>query len=144
MALLTVSGDPASRWEEVAHGTAQILGFELVTESRLSEWISAEFGDTAIPMRAWRAAAALVLARLAAKHHLVIAIQGAENLFKEQPQWILRTRILTPEAQRVGNLMLDERLEKPDALARLNALDAECKHLRRARFGRMLFPPEAI
>ena len=40
MALLTISGDPASRWEDVAHATAQLLRFELVTEARLAHPVS--------------------------------------------------------------------------------------------------------
>ena len=49
MALLTISGDPASRWEEVAHGAAQLLDFELVTETRLAQWMTEEFGDDRHP-----------------------------------------------------------------------------------------------
>jgi cytidylate kinase len=135
MALLTISGDPASRWEEVAHGAAQLLGFELVTEARLAQWMAEEFGDATIPGRAWKPAATAVLTRLATEHHLVVAVDGAEHLFPPLPL-LLRARILAPETQRAGNLMLDERLEKPEALARLRELDAEHKRLRKARFGR--------
>lgn len=135
MALLTISGDPASRWEEVAHGAAQLLGFELVTEARLAQWMAEEFGDAAIPGRAWRPAAAAVLTRLATEHHLVIAVDGSEHLFPPLPL-LLRARVLAPDTQRAGNLMLDERLDKPEALAHLRELDAEHKRLRKARFGR--------
>ena len=134
MALLTISGDPASRWEEVAHGTAQLLGFELVTESRLSQWLAEEFGDAALPGRAWCPAAVSVLARLAKEHHLVIAVEGAEELFRPMPL-LLRSRVETPQAQRIGNLMLQERLEKPQAAARLEELDAAQKRLRKGRLG---------
>jgi hypothetical protein len=135
MALLTISGDPASRWEEVAHGAAQLLGFELVTEARLAHWMAEEFGDAAIPGRAWRPAATAVLTRLATEHHLVVAVDGAEHLFPPLPL-LLRARVLAPDTQSAGNLMLDQRLEKPEALARLRELDAEHKRLRKARFGR--------
>jgi len=135
MALLTISGDPASRWEEVAHGAAQLLGFELVTEARLAQWMAEEFGDATISSRAWRPATTAVLTRLATEHHLVVAIDGAEHLFPPLPL-LLRARILAPDTQRVGHLMLDERLEKPEAQARLRELDAEHKRLRKARFGR--------
>ena len=53
MALLTISGDPASRWEEVAQAVAQLLNFELVTETRLTQWMTEEFGETPLPERAW-------------------------------------------------------------------------------------------
>ena len=136
MALLTISGDPASRWEEVAHGAAQLLGFELVTEARLAQWMAEEFGDAAIPGRAWRSAAAAGLTRLATQHHLVVAVDGAEHLFQPMPL-LLRVRIAAPDVQRAGNLMLDERLEKPEALDRLRELDAANKRLRKTRFGRV-------
>jgi cytidylate kinase len=135
MALLTISGDPASRWEEVAHGAAQLLGFELVTEARLAQWMAEEFGDATIPGRAWKPAATAVLTRLATEHHLVVAVDGAEHLFPPLPL-LLRARLLAPDKQRAGNLMLDERIEKPEALGRLRELDAEHKRLRKARFGR--------
>ena len=76
MALLTISGDPASRWEEVARGAAQTLGYELVTETRLAQWMTEEFGETPVPAKAWTPAAAAVLARLAREHPLLIAIDA--------------------------------------------------------------------
>ena len=135
MALLTISGDPASRWEEVARGAAQLLEFELVTEARLAQWMTEEFGETPVPARAWNPAAVAVLARLAREHPLLIAVDGSEQLFRPVP-WLLRTRITTVDAHRIGNLMLDHRLEKPEAVARLRELDAEHKRLRYARTGR--------
>jgi len=133
MALLTISGDPASRWEEVAQVVAQLLNFELVTESRLAQWMTEEFGETPLPARAWAPAAVAVLARLAREHPLLIALDGAEHLFRPAP-WLLRARITTIDAHRAGKLMLDLRLEKPEALSRLRELDAEQKRLRKARF----------
>src|SRR5262245_52899394 len=135
MALLTISGEPASRWEEVAHGAAQLLGFDLVTESRLAQWISEEFGDTALPPRAWPQAAVSVLARLAREHHLVVAVSGAEELFSSLPL-VLRASISAPQAQRVGNLMIDQRLDRDQAAAALRNIDAAHKRERLARFGR--------
>ena len=143
MALLTISGDPASRWEEVARGAAQLLGFELVTESRLAQWMTEEFGETPVPARAWGSAAVAVLARLAREHPLLIAVDGSEQLFRPAP-WLLRARITTIDAHRAGNLMLDLRLEKPEALARLRELDAEHKRLRQSRFGRTSADPRAF
>jgi hypothetical protein len=135
MALLTISGDPASRSEEVARAAARLLEFELVTESRLDQWIAEEFGDAAIPPRAWPAAAVLVLSRMATEHHLLIAADGAERLFSAIP-FLFRIRIAAPDDQRTGNVMIDERLEKEQALERLHTLDAEANRIRRARFGR--------
>ncbi len=135
MALLTISGEPASRFEEVAHGVAQLLRFELVAESRLAQWIAEEFGDAAVPPRAWRPAVVSIVARMATEHHLVVALPGAEALFDPMPQ-LLRAGIVAPEVRRAGNVMLDEQLERPAAKAELAKLDAAAKRLRRARFGR--------
>ena len=49
MALLTISGDPDTPWEEIANRAAQLLHFELVTPARLSRWIAAEFGEAPPP-----------------------------------------------------------------------------------------------
>jgi len=135
MALLTISGEPASRWEEVAHGAAQLLKFELIAEARLEQWIAEEFGDTAIPERAWRSSVVSIAARMATEHHLVIAVPGAESLFGAMPM-LLRAGIVAPEARRVGNVMLDRRVERPQARKILSELDAEARVRRRARFGR--------
>jgi hypothetical protein len=135
MALLTISGEPASRFEEAAHGVAQLLRFELVTESRLSQWITEEFGEAPIPARAWRPAVASIVARMATEHHLVVALPGAEALFQPMPQ-LMRAGIVASEARRGGNVMLDQQLERPAAKAGLAQLDEAAKRLRRARFGR--------
>jgi hypothetical protein len=140
MAVLTISGDPASRWEEVARGAAQLLKFELVTESRLAQWMAEEFGDTPVPARAWAPATVAVLARLAREHALVIALDGSEEVFKPAP-WLLRARITTTDEHRASNLMLDLRLEKPEAQARLRELDSEYASLRKARFGKASVDP---
>ena len=135
MALLTISGEPASRFEEVAHGVAQLLRFELAAESRLTQWMAEEFGDASIPERAWRPAVASIVARMATEHHLVVALPGAESLFDPMPQ-LLRVGIVASEARRAGNVMLDQQLERPAAKAELGKLDAAAKRTRRARLGR--------
>jgi hypothetical protein len=135
MALLTISGAPASRWEEVAHGAAQLLRFEMVTEARVAQWIGEEFGDAAVPDRAWRFAVVSILARMASEHHLVVALAGAESLFQPMPM-LLRVGVVAPDARRTGNLMLDQRLERPEARKALAGLDAEARRIHKARFGR--------
>jgi len=109
MALLTISGDPASRWEEVAQAVAQLLNFELVTETRLAQWMTEEFGEAPLPARAWAPAAVAVLARLAREHPLLIALDGAEHLFRPAP-WVLRTRITTlPGRQAIAFVKCESR-----------------------------------
>src|SRR5579885_902318 len=85
MALLTISGEPASRWEEAAHIVARLLKFELITEARLEQWLRDEFSGSEIAARAWRPAVTSIAARMAAEHHLVIAAAGAEALFGAMP-----------------------------------------------------------
>jgi hypothetical protein len=143
MALLTISGDPGSRWEEVAYGAAHLLKFELVTEARLNQWISEEFGDAAIPDRAWKPAVVSILARMASVNHLVVAVAGAEGLFGPLPM-LVRAGVVAPAARRIGNVMLDLRLERPAAAEVLLKLDEDARRLRRARLGRAKAIAEAF
>lgn len=143
MALLMISGEPASRWEEAAHGAARLLKFELVTESRLASWMSEEFGDAPVPDRAWKPAVISILTRMAAAHHLVVAIAGAELLFASLPI-VFRAGIVAPESRRIGNLMLDQRVDRPAARKMLADLDAAWKAQRRGRFGRSKATPESF
>ena|SRR5258706_8401637 len=143
MALLTISGEPASRWEEVAHGAAQLLRFELVTEARLAQWMTEEFGETEVPDRAWRPAVVSILTRMAAEHHLVVALNGAESLFNPMPM-LLRAGVVAPEARRAGNVMLDQRLDRPAARKLLAELDSDGRRTRKARLGRSTAPAETF
>jgi hypothetical protein len=139
MAILTISGAPASRFEEVAHECAQVLGFEFVTESRLSQWMSVEFGETPVPDRAWRPAAISILSRLAVDHHMVICLWGAESLFPSS-LFTLRAGIVAPDASRIGNVMLEQRpgqrMDRPEAKAALARMDRETKNQHKLRLGR--------
>lgn len=143
MAILTISGPAASRFEEVAHGCAQLLGFELVTESRLSQWMTEQFGETPVPHRAWRPAAISILARLATEHHLVLCLWGAESLFPSSP-FTFRVGIVAPEAHRIGNVMLDQRLKRLEAKTVLARMDREAKHLHSTRLGRTRPQPNSF
>ncbi len=147
MAILTISGAPASRFEEVAHECAQLLGFEFVTESRLSQWMTEEFGETPVPDRAWRSAAVSILARLAVEHHLVICLWGAESLFPSS-LFTLRAGIVAPDARRIGNVMLDQRfdprMQRPEAKTALARMDREAKHLHKVRLGRTRPQPDSF
>jgi hypothetical protein len=141
--MLTVTGDPASRFEEVAHGVAHLLQFELVTEARLAQWLGQEFGaesgEAPVPDRAWRPAVASILARMAAEHHMVVAAAGSEAIFETLPDMapsLLRAAIVAPVVRRVGNVMLDQRLERADAATALATLDLDARRLRKARLGR--------
>jgi hypoxanthine phosphoribosyltransferase len=51
---------------------------------------------------------------------------------------LLRAGITAPESRRAGNVMVDQRLERPAALKTLAVLDAESKRLRKSRIGRIV------
>src|SRR5512135_2479105 len=119
MALIAVSGHPGCRYEEVARLTAQRLGFELLTQSRIRELASQEFGaDTPIPEKASASLITSVLAKLATEHHLVYCAIGGEVQARHFPG-MLRVHVVAPENVRIGNLMLDFRLDRAAARQRL-------------------------
>src|SRR5262249_11342317 len=109
--------------------------FELVTEARLAQWVTEEFGNRILPARAWKAAAASVLARFATEHHLLIAVEGAERLFDPLPL-LMTVYIAAPKLARSGHLMLEERPDRPAARALLANLEQERGRLRKSRIGR--------
>ena len=112
MALIAVSGHPGCRFEEVARFTAQRLGFELLTQSRIRALTEAEFGiDAKIPDKACASLVTSILARLATEHHLVYCAVGGEVQARDF-LGMLRVHVVAPESVRVGNVMLDNRLER--------------------------------
>src|SRR5260370_13712760 len=111
MALITVSGEPGCRSEEVARIAAQRLRFELITENRLTKMIGEEFGSGAvIPDKAYVSVVSSVLARLTAEHHLVVSAIGAGGLLKHVPE-MLRVRITAPDSRPVGILTVQAKLD---------------------------------
>ena len=136
MALIAVSGQTGCRVDEVARISAQRLGFELVTPSRVRSLIEQEFGWTSpIPDKAYADALASIVARLAIEHHLMLAIDGAELLVRRFPG-MLRIHITAPESVRVGNVMLDRRLDRPAAKEALWEMEAADARQRKERFGK--------
>jgi len=123
MALIAVSGQPGCRFEEVARLAAHRLGFELVNESRIAGLIEREFGpEGEVPQKARADLVASILARLATEHHLIYSAAGAEMLSRQFPG-ALRVQVVAPDSVRIGNLMLDRRLERPAARELLRDLD---------------------
>ena len=137
MALIAVSGHPGCRFEEVARLAAQRLGFELLTQARIQSLTDQEFGGgAAVPDKAYPLLVTAVLARLATEHHLVYCAIGGEVQARHFPG-MLRAHVVAPEAVRIGNLMLDRRLEREAARKLLLELEAAERTARRARFGKM-------
>ena len=140
MAFISVSGDPASRHEDLARSVAQRLHYELVTEARLRQLLASEFGAGAqIPDKAYPHAASSILVQLATQYHLVVSAPGAERMFAHFPG-VLRVLVTASEARRVGNLMLDQRLERAPARALLEELSARQVADTRKQFGRAKLP----
>ena len=107
MALISVSGDPGCRPEELARLSAHKLGCALVTESSLAEMVAREFGaGAAVPdpkedqciARAWPRLATSALAKLALEQHVVISAVGCELLFPGFPG-VLRIKLVVPAAR---------------------------------------------
>src|SRR5215475_2200606 len=125
MALIAVSGHPGCRYEEVARISAQRLGFELLTQSRIRVLTEQEFGaDTKIPDKAYPSLVTSILAHLATSSHLVYCAIGGELQARHFPG-MLRVHVVAPENVRVGNLMLDSRIERPAARELLHQLEAQ-------------------
>ncbi len=136
MALIAVSGHPGCRYEEVARIAAQRLGFQLVTQARLRALAGEEFGSgTPVPDKAFSSLVTSVLARLATENHIVYCAVGGELQARHFPG-MLRVHIVAPESVRVGNLMLDSRLERAAARQLLLELEAAERADRRAKFGK--------
>jgi cytidylate kinase len=145
MALITVGGEPGCRTEDVARMVAQRLGFELVTEARLVRLLEGGFGHPSrIPDKAYSHVVLSVLAQLATQHSVVTSAAGSELLTHRQMPALLRVYVSAPESWRVGTVMLDRRLDRLQARAALESLDAEEKARRRRRIGRASIKPEDV
>ena len=141
MALIAVSGQAGCRFEEVARLAAQRLCFELVTQSRMTSLIGEEFGaEAVIPDNAYSDVVASILGRIATENHLVFCAEGAELLYSHF-RGMLRVRVVAAEPVRVGNLMLDRRIDRPAARKLLRDLEAAERAARKAKFGLATLPP---
>src|SRR5271157_5685336 len=123
MAIVTVSGEPGCRTGELARLAAQNLGYMHVSAAQLDALLIEEFGEpgeTPWPHKAWPAMAASVLVRLAAQTHLVIGVDGAELLFSAFPA-LLRVRLVASAGRRIGNVMLDNHLDRVAARHQLKS-----------------------
>ncbi|MFN7932660.1 MAG: cytidylate kinase family protein [Bryobacteraceae bacterium] len=143
MAFLTVSGEPGCRVEEVARVCALRLRFELITESRLRELITGEFGsEVSIPEKAWPAVVTSILAQLGKEQPLAVCVPGSEFLFQEIPG-TFRLHLVAGEARRTGLLMLEHRLERPAAKQLMKQLERQVRDTRKAHFGKSAVAPSA-
>src|SRR5581483_2570324 len=145
MAFIAVSGEPGSRFLELAGMVSERLAGELITESDLERSIAGQFaGSKPFPHRAWAPAARLVLARAGLNHpHVVVACLGAEILCREMPG-LFRVHVAAPESIRLSNLAVEWDCGRPGATARLRRLTVERAEIRKRRFGQKAGPPTAF
>ena len=132
--MITISGQPGCRTEEVARIAAQRLGWELITQSRLRRLIADEFGaSSVIPDRAYPFLVLSIISRSAKEHHLVAAASPTDSFSPRQFPALLRVRIVAPESWRVGALMVDRRVERSTARALLAELERTERSERKQR-----------
>lgn len=144
MAVITVSGEPGCRSGEVAGLIAQSCGFQRVSAGRLDAMLEEEFGQSGeFPEKAWPAMAASILLRHATESDLVVGVDGAEHLFRNFPG-LLRVRIVAPRNRRIGNVMLDDGLDRSSARQQLKLREQASAAARKARFGRSTAAPETF
>ncbi len=144
MAVVTVSGQPGCRTREVAQLAAQRLGFTHISAERLDALMAEEFGPILeTRSKVWPDMAASILLRLAAEEHLVVGVDGAEQLFRGFPA-LLRVRVVAPANRRIGNIMLDGGISRAEAKAEIAARDKDAGRLRWSRFARATAPPESF
>lgn len=136
MAVITVSGEPGCRTREVAQLTAQRLGFQLLSPARLAAMAEEEFGPPSpLTEKLWPEIVSSILIRLATEQHLVVSVDGAERLFGQYPG-LVRVRVTAPPGRRIGNLMLDDRLDRASARQHLRDRERQLRIERKMRFGR--------
>ncbi|MGA3099270.1 MAG: cytidylate kinase family protein [Bryobacteraceae bacterium] len=136
MALIAVSGHPGCRFEEVARLAAQRLDFHLLTQSRTRDLAVEEFGSGApLPDKAYPSLVTSVLAKLATERHIVYCAVGGELQARHFPG-MLRVHVVAPESVRIGNLMIDNRLERAAARRLLLELEAADRADRKSKFGK--------
>jgi len=136
MAFISVSGEPGCRHEELTRVASQRLNFQLITDARISETITAQFGAVdLVPDKAWPHLAMSILAKLGTEQHLVVSSTGSELLGRDFPGG-LRVHVTAPESRKIGNLMVDRGLEREPAKRLLRQLESDYASTRQRRFGK--------
>jgi len=144
MAVVTVSGEPGCRTREVAQLAAQRLAFTHLSAERIDAMLAEEFGEAAtLNSKSWADMAASLLLRAAVSSHLVIGVDGAERIFSNFPA-LFRVRVVAPKSRRIGNLMLDDGLDRATAKTAMRDRERSLKEARKARFGLATAPPESF
>src|SRR5262249_47862897 len=136
MALIAVSGHPGCRFDEVARFSAQRLGFELLTQARIRNLTRGEVGESVnIPDKAFAPLVTSISGRLATEHHPVFWAIGGEIEARNFPG-MLRVHAVAPENVRIGNVMLDQRVDRPAARKLLLEMESADRADRKAKLGK--------
>ncbi|MEZ5398597.1 MAG: hypothetical protein R2729_02945 [Bryobacteraceae bacterium] len=136
MAVVTFSGEPGCRAADAARFLASRRGFDYLSESGLRQALAAEYSaETAIPDRLFREAVSPILARRAAKSHVVLECAAAESIAEGFPA-LFRIHLGGPVRFRTGAFMVDHGLARTQAATLLAQLEREEGALRKRRFGR--------
>lgn len=142
MAVVTVTGPPGCRVDELAREAARRLGYELVGEHHVRKLVSEAYGsEVAVPDPLFGAVLAEITAQLAARHHLVVVWPGAELALAGFPA-LLRVGTSAPKRFRAGSLMADHALDRRSAASLLASLDQQHAALRKRQCSRAVPRPE--
>lgn len=124
--------------------SARRFGCEFVDEAALQKRIEAENpGRMESPDGAWPYLAAAVLVQLAARGNVVFVLPGGQFLLRTLAG-LFRVHLTAPEAARVGAVMMERKLDRAAAKARLREEEAAAGRLRRLRFGRAATRPSDV
>jgi hypothetical protein len=135
VAFLSVSGESGCRPDELARLVARKFAGELITGPALSSLIAGELGSgTPIPDKAWPHLMTSVLARLGTQHNVVVSAPGSDLLLPKLSM-VLRIHLVAPVARRIGDLMVDQRLDRAQAKIALKQMSDETSACRKKRFG---------
>ncbi len=136
MAIVSISGEPGSRHEELARLLTQKLDCVLATRRQIEQMTAEEFGSaTEIPDRAWPALLHSAIARMATEHHVVYNLNGGEQLFSGFPA-VLRILVAAPASRRVAFFMADGQPSRAAAKTALADCERRMAAERKRRFGR--------
>jgi hypothetical protein len=136
MSILSISGEPGCRPEDLARLLAPRLGYELLTAGALEQTLAGiRKQDTELPDRAWPLLAADVLIRRAAHTGLVYCLPGGQFLLRGLPD-VFRVHLAASESSRIGAYMADEGLTRSAAIERLKHDEQQQAALNKLRFGR--------
>ena len=134
MSIVSVAADVGCPGEDVSRNLALRVASEFVGERRIESLLCAEYGS-AVQVAGWAAAVESVVARLATAHHLILCFAGCEQIFLRMST-LTRVHLTAPEDRRVGNIMVEKRLDRPAAKGVLRELDTAARALRKLRFGK--------